>query len=146
MSAHELYYTYAAFGCVITRLTRSALALGVTSTCLHLVREYGVPFTKEDPVAIKFRLSWSIHTNSRSVAPSLVEDVSPLKSPRCWISILDRAFRGYRRVAVFITPMNRSPIFLSSSAAPTDAKYESAQTTLSELAHGRTNPFKTCVP
>ena len=39
------------------------------ATCLHLVREYGVPFTKEYPVAIKFRLSRSIHTNVNSVAP-----------------------------------------------------------------------------
>jgi hypothetical protein len=47
-----------------------------------------------------------------------------LRLPRFVISRFDRKDWGYCRVAVFTTPMKRSPFHFNSSRAPADAKYE----------------------
>ena len=49
-------------------------------------------------------------------------------------------------VAVLITPMKQITCFHNSSAAGTDAKYESVQTILSVLAHGSTSSFGIFLP
>jgi hypothetical protein len=53
---------------------------------------------------------------------------------------------GNLLVAVLTTPMNLRPIFLSSKAAVTDAKYESAQTIRFQLAQGETSQRRTWAP
>ena len=71
---------------------------------------------------------------------------NPLISTRFWNSVLDRYTIGTFRVAVLITTMQRSPCFQNSSAAGTDAKYESAQTILFVLAYGITSSFSAFIP
>ena len=60
--------------------------------------------------------------------------------------MLDRYAIGNFCVAVLITLMKRSSCFHNYSAAGTDAKYESAQTIRSVLAHGITSSFSTFAP
>ena len=69
-----------------------------------------------------------------------------LISPRFWNSMLGRYTIINFRGSFLITTMNRSWCFHNSSKAGTAAKYESAQTILSVLAHGITSSFSNFVP
>ena len=121
---------------------------GAGSYCLHRVRVYIRLFSIYHPVNMKYRLFRFIQT----IAPntgfflSTVLVNNSLISTRFWNSMLDRYAIRNLRAAVLIMSMKRSPCFHNSSAAGTDAKYESTQTIMSVLADGITSFFSTFVP
>ena len=135
-------------GCVVVSSTLSGSAFGIGSSCLHHMRVCGRPFAINPPVKMKYCLFRSIQKKSPNTVFVLSTYLvnNPLISPRFWNSMLDRYNIGNYRVDVLITPMKQSPRFHDSSAAGTYAKYESAQTILSVLAHGITNFFCNFLP
>lgn len=70
----------------------------------------------------------------------------PFLSTRFCSSNSSNNFIGYRLVAVWNTPIKRNPIDRRYSVAKTDAKYETAHTTLWEIFHGSTSFRRTSVP
>ena len=123
-------------------------AFGAGSYFFHCMRVYGLLFSIDPPVKMKYRLSWSIQKKSPNTGffLSTVLVKNPLISPWFCNYMLDRyAIRNYR-VAVLIMPMKRIPCFHNSSASGTEAKYDSVQTTIFMLANVSTNYLSTLVP
>ena len=134
--------------CGIISSTILSSAFGAVSYCHHLMRVYVCPFSIKPPVKMKYRLFRSIQTKAPNTGFVLSTGLSNnlLISPQFWNYMLDRyAIRNFR-VAVLITPMKWSPYLQNYSVAVTDAKYESAQTILSLLAHSITSSFRAFVP
>ena len=146
--SHELLYSSAMIGCGIFSSTILGSEFGggvlLPPSCVS-VRP---PFLHQSPSKNEVPpvLIHPKKAPNTGFFLSIVLVNNPLISPRFWNSMVDRYAIGNFRIYVLITPMKRSPCFHNYSAAGTDAKYESAQTILSVLAHGITSSFSTFVP
>ena len=123
-------------------------AFGAGSYCFHCMWVYSLLFSMDPPVKMKYRLSWSIQNKSPNTGFVLCTLLvnNPLISPWFCNYMLDRYSIWNYRVAVLIMPMKRIPCFHNSSAAGTEAKYDSVQTIIFMLANGSTNYLSTLVP
>jgi hypothetical protein len=104
-------------------------------SCCNLFCVYGVAGSRDERVYTKYLLSRSTHVKAifHGSLASFNERLTTW-SPQEPNSIRDSSNMGYRRVAVWTTPINLKPALYNPSALSTEAKYESAATMRPVLA------------